>query len=63
MVGEKQLGSRIFRWGNYLLLVVIALTMVLPFIHVIAASFTTSAELADKRFVLFPTVFSLDAYK
>lgn len=63
MVGEKQFGSRIFRWGNYLLLVVIALTMVLPFIHVIAASFTTSAELADKRFVLFPTVFSLDAYK
>lgn len=63
MVGEKQLGSLIFRWGNYLLLVVIALTMVLPFIHVIAASFTTSAELADKRFVLFPTVFSLDAYK
>ncbi|MEK5443893.1 MULTISPECIES: carbohydrate ABC transporter permease [unclassified Fredinandcohnia] len=63
MVGEKQIGSRIFRWGNYLLLIVIALTMVLPFIHVIAASFTTSAELADKRFVLFPTVFSLDAYK
>ncbi|MDR4887187.1 carbohydrate ABC transporter permease [Fredinandcohnia sp. QZ13] len=63
MVGEKQLGSRIFRLGNHLLLVLIALTMVLPFIHVIAASFTTSAELADKRFVLFPTVFSLDAYK
>ncbi|RFB18391.1 carbohydrate ABC transporter permease [Bacillus sp. HNG] len=63
MVGEKQLGSRIFRLGNNLLLVLIALTMVLPFIHVIAASFTTSAELADKRFVLFPTVFSLDAYK
>ncbi|MEH7222660.1 carbohydrate ABC transporter permease [Bacillus sp. JJ1566] len=63
MVGEKQIGSRIFRYGNYLLLILIALTMVLPFIHVIAASFTTSAELADKRFVLFPTVFSLDAYK
>ncbi|MEH7381591.1 carbohydrate ABC transporter permease [Bacillus sp. JJ1533] len=63
MVGEKQFGSRIFRLGNNLLLIIIALTMVLPFIHVIAASFTTSAELADKRFVLFPTVFSLDAYK
>nr|WP_077617157.1 carbohydrate ABC transporter permease [Bacillus sinesaloumensis] len=63
MVGEKELGSRIFRWGNNLLLILIALTMVLPFVHVIAASFTTSAELADKRFVLFPTVFSLDAYK
>ncbi|MCC3355445.1 carbohydrate ABC transporter permease [Bacillus sp. REN16] len=63
MVGEKQFGSRFFRLGNNLLLVLIALTMVLPFIHVIAASFTTSAELADKRFVLFPTVFSLDAYK
>ncbi|MEH7386264.1 carbohydrate ABC transporter permease [Bacillus sp. JJ1521] len=63
MVGEKELGARIFRWGNNLLLILIALTMVLPFVHVIAASFTTSAELADKRFVLFPTVFSLDAYK
>ncbi|MEH7238410.1 carbohydrate ABC transporter permease [Bacillus sp. JJ1562] len=63
MVGEKEFGSRIFRLGNNLLLILIALTMVLPFIHVIAASFTTSAELADKRFVLFPTVFSLDAYK
>ncbi len=63
MVGEKEFGSRFFRWGNNLLLILIALTMVLPFVHVIAASFTTSAELADKRFVLFPTVFSLDAYK
>ncbi|WP_449539323.1 carbohydrate ABC transporter permease [Ferdinandcohnia sp. Marseille-Q9671] len=62
MVGEKQLGSRIFNWSNNLILAVIALVMVLPFIHVIAASFTTSAELAEKRFVLFPTVFSLDAY-
>ncbi|WP_453990610.1 carbohydrate ABC transporter permease [Bacillus nitroreducens] len=63
MVGEKEFGSRVFRWVNNLLLIIIALTMVLPFVHVIAASFTTSAELADKRFVLFPTVFSLDAYK
>ncbi|MEK3887225.1 carbohydrate ABC transporter permease [Bacillus sp. FSL K6-3431] len=63
MVEDKTLGSRIFNWTNTILLVIIALVTVLPFIHVVASSFTTSAELAQKRFVLFPTEFSLAAYK
>lgn len=63
MVEDKTLGSRIFTWTNTTLLLIIALVTVLPFIHVVAASFTTSAELAQKKFVLFPTVFSLSAYK
>ncbi|MFC0558288.1 carbohydrate ABC transporter permease [Halalkalibacter alkalisediminis] len=63
MVGDKSLGSRLFTFTNVALLAIIALLCVLPFIHVLAASFTTSAELAEKRFVLIPTVWSLDAYR
>ena len=63
MVGDKSLGSRLFTFTNVTLLAIIALLCVLPFIHVLAASFTTSAELAEKRFVLIPTVWSLDAYR
>ncbi|ARK29539.1 carbohydrate ABC transporter permease [Halalkalibacter krulwichiae] len=63
MVGDKSFGSRLFNFTNLTLLAIIALLCVLPFIHVLAASFTTSAELAEKRFVLFPTVWSLDAYR
>ncbi|MGM7720761.1 carbohydrate ABC transporter permease [Metabacillus sp. Hm71] len=63
MVEDKSLGSRIFSIINIFLLSIIALVTVLPFIHVIASSFTTSAELAEKQFVLFPTEWSLAAYK
>ncbi|MFC0473307.1 carbohydrate ABC transporter permease [Halalkalibacter kiskunsagensis] len=63
MVQDKTWGSRIFNITNITLLSIVALLCVLPFIHVVASSFTTSAELAEKKFVLFPTVFSLDAYR
>ena len=35
----------------------------LPFIHVIAASFATVEEVISKKFILIPTTFSLDAYR
>lgn len=63
MVGDKSFGGRLFNITNITILTIIALLCVLPFIHVVAASFTTSAELAQKSFVLIPTVWSLDAYK
>ncbi|GAE34785.1 carbohydrate ABC transporter permease [Halalkalibacter akibai] len=63
MVGDKSFGSRLFNFTNLTILAIIALLCVLPFIHVLAASFTTSAEIAEKRFVLIPTVWSLDAYR
>ncbi|MCK0471584.1 carbohydrate ABC transporter permease [Halalkalibacter sp. APA_J-10(15)] len=63
MVKDRSIGSRIFDVTNITLLTIIALLCILPFLHVVAASFTTSAELADKRFVLIPTVWSLDAYR
>ncbi|WP_100406459.1 carbohydrate ABC transporter permease [Bacillus solitudinis] len=63
MIGDKAIGSRIFNGVNAILLALIAIITVLPFLHVIAASFATGAELAEKRFLLFPTVWSLDAYR
>src|SRR5690625_1798230 len=63
MVQDKTFGSRLFSFINASILVIIALLMVIPFIHVIGSSFATNAEIAAKRFLLFPTKFTLDAYK
>lgn len=62
MVEDRSLGNRLFSIVNFILLALIALVTVLPFIHVVAGSFTTSAEMAMKKFVLIPTVWSLEAY-
>jgi len=63
MVQDKTFGSRLFDAVNYTLLAIVALVTILPFVHVIAGSFTTAGELAQKQFVLIPTVWSLSAYK
>ncbi|MCM3129741.1 carbohydrate ABC transporter permease [Paenibacillus provencensis] len=62
MVEDRTLGGKMFSCVNFILLAVIALVTVLPFVHVVAGSFTTSAEMAAKKFVLIPTDWSLDAY-
>lgn len=63
MVEDRSIGGRIFAAVNFTLLAIIALVTVLPFIHVVAGSFTTSAEIAANKFILIPKVWSLDAYK
>jgi putative aldouronate transport system permease protein len=63
MVEDRSIGSRVFQAVNYTMLLLLAVIMILPFIHVIAASFATAQELAVKKFILFPTTFSLDAYR
>ncbi|MNZ97686.1 L-arabinose transport system permease protein AraQ [compost metagenome] len=63
MVEDRTWKGKIFSFVNFTLLSLIALVTVLPFIHVIAGSFTTSAEMAMKKFILIPTVWSFDAYK
>lgn len=63
MVQDKTISSRLFDIVNYTLLAIIGLITFLPFIHVVAGSFTTSAEMAAKKFILIPTVYSLDAYQ
>jgi len=63
MVEDRTLAGRLFSIVNITLLAIIGIVTVLPFIHVVAGSFTTSAELAVKKFILIPTVWSFDAYK
>ncbi|MDQ1909937.1 carbohydrate ABC transporter permease [Paenibacillus sp. GD4] len=60
---DKSFNSRLFDGVNYFLLTLVGLVTILPFIHVVAGSFTTVQELAEKQFVLIPTVWTLDAYR
>ncbi|GAA0133263.1 carbohydrate ABC transporter permease [Paenibacillus sp. YSY-4.3] len=63
MVEDRSFTGRLFAAVNFTLLAIIALITVLPFVHVVAGSFTTSAELAASKFVLIPKVWSFEAYK
>ncbi|GLO66748.1 putative ABC transporter permease protein YtcP [Oceanobacillus kimchii] len=63
MRDKISVGSKIFDVVNYTLLGLLALVMVIPFVHVVGSSFATSAEIAETSFLLFPTEFSLNAYK
>lgn len=57
------MGSRMFTIVNTTLLSLIALICLLPFVNVFASSFASTQEVVEKRFILFPTTFSLDAYR
>lgn len=59
---ESRLG-RLFSSANYLFLGLIGLLMLLPFIYVIAGSFTSQEELTMKGIVLIPSQPTLDAYE
>jgi putative aldouronate transport system permease protein len=63
VVEDKTLAGRMFGIINYLLLTIIGLITIIPFVHVVAGSFTTSAEMAAKKFVLIPTDWSIEAYR
>ncbi|WP_438348693.1 carbohydrate ABC transporter permease [Paenibacillus sp. FA6] len=63
MVEDRSFSGKLFAVINFTLLAIIALVTVLPFMHVVAGSFTTSAEMAANKFVLIPKVWSLEAYK
>ncbi|GIQ70537.1 carbohydrate ABC transporter permease [Xylanibacillus composti] len=63
MVEDRSIASRLFDGFIYVVLILVALITLIPFIHVLAGSFTTTAELARRGFVLFPTEWSLTAYR
>ena len=63
MVEDKSIPGRLFSIVNYMLLTVIGLLSFIPFLHVLAGSFTTNAELAAKPFIIIPEVWSLSAYE
>ncbi|MCL9663219.1 carbohydrate ABC transporter permease [Paenibacillus hunanensis] len=60
---DTTIGNKIFTIVNNTLLILIALACLLPFVNVIASSFASTQEVVSKKFILFPTSFSLDAYR
>lgn len=60
---KVSMGSRIFTIVNTTLLTLLALACLLPFVNVFASSFASTQEVVEKKFILFPTTFSLDAYR
>ncbi|MFC7681411.1 carbohydrate ABC transporter permease [Paenibacillus sp. GCM10028914] len=59
---KTSIGDLAFRIVNSILLAIIALVCLLPFVNIIASSFASTQEIIEKKFILFPTTFSLDAY-
>ncbi|CAH1207553.1 carbohydrate ABC transporter permease [Paenibacillus sp. 2RAB27] len=59
---DKTLGNRIFDAINYTVLLIVALVCVLPFVYVLAISFTSPSEVAKGGILLFPKEWSLSAY-
>ncbi|SFK80217.1 putative aldouronate transport system permease protein [Paenibacillus sp. 1_12] len=60
---DRTVGNKIFDSVNYVLLALISLATILPFIYILAVSFTSPHEVAKGGFILFPKEFSLSAYK
>lgn len=56
-------GERVFTILNSTFLILLALICILPFFNIIATSFASTQEVVSNRFLLFPTTFSLDAYR
>ncbi len=46
-----------------LILVILSVSVVLPFLNVIAISFSTDMEVGSKPYMIFPTSFHFDSYK
>lgn len=63
MVQDRSFGSRLFDALNYGFLFMFSLLCIIPFIYIVAGSFTASEELLRRGFILFPTQFSLDGYR
>ncbi|USP96216.1 carbohydrate ABC transporter permease [Bacillus vallismortis] len=55
--------GRVFDVCNFLFLGGVGAITILPFLYIIAGSFATEAELAQRSFFIFPKTFTLDAYK
>ncbi|KQO17245.1 carbohydrate ABC transporter permease [Paenibacillus algorifonticola] len=60
---DNTLGNKLFDGANFIVLTIIALVTVLPFIYILAVSFTSPEEAAKGGFILFPKSFSLSAYQ
>lgn len=60
---DKSLSSKVFNTVNYSLLFIISIVTVIPFVYIIAVSFATPEEVSQGGLLLFPSEFTLAAYK
>jgi putative aldouronate transport system permease protein len=60
---KSSIGSHVFDCVNIVLLVAMSLICVIPFLFVIAASFSSPDQLIKYNFVLWPKGFTLNSYK
>lgn len=63
MKQDKTIGNRLFDIINNSLLLIVALACSLPFVYVLAVSFTSPAQVAQGGIILFPKEWSLSAYR
>lgn len=63
MKKKVSLGEKSFTIFNSIFLLLLALICIVPFLNIIATSFASTQEVVAKKFILFPTTFSLDAYR
>ncbi|SFL58370.1 putative aldouronate transport system permease protein [Paenibacillus sp. 1_12] len=63
MLRDRSWSSRLFDYLNMTLLILFALAATLPFVHIVGTSFATEQEILTRDFMLFPTVFTWDAYR
>ncbi len=59
----KSRGARYFGWANGVILVILALTCILPFIHILAISLSSNAAVSAGRVTLWPQLFTSYAYE
>ncbi|WP_168119860.1 carbohydrate ABC transporter permease [Paenibacillus sp. HB172176] len=60
---HNKVTGKIFDYSNYLILLIVGLTTVIPFVYVIASSFATDAEIARRPFFVIPESVSFEAYR
>lgn len=58
----KSLSDRLFDSLNYLFLLLLAISMLLPFLYIFSVSFTTFDEFLKSEILLWPKVWVTDAY-
>jgi putative aldouronate transport system permease protein len=59
----KSMTGRLFDAANYIFLALVALTMILPILYIVAGSFANEAEISSRPFFLIPQTFTLNAYE
>nr|WP_249730596.1 carbohydrate ABC transporter permease [Paenibacillus sp. J2TS4] len=60
---ENSISSRLFDATNVVLLAIISLVMLVPFLYVVAVSFSSYKDFLESSFVLFPKEWVIDSYQ